>query len=259
MSVNQNTDNDLSIVRLRYKKGDLVIKEGDFGLSIYKIIAGKISIYTEAGDIKIPLAMLGPGAMIGEMTFLNDKIEQRSASARAVEDCLLEAWHPRLLKMEYGKMPPIIKYLADQTLKRLIRINKLVVMLAEQKTNKGQIRKAGEPKDSKRRYFRKKVSLPFKCSPLYSGVKGKLEGIVKDISVGGAGLEVMPMNSPVFPHRVGEEFILEITLPNRKKVDVSCKLISIREGKSTDSLFLGVSFLEISEHSSKNLRFFLMP
>jgi hypothetical protein len=259
MSENQNTNNDPSIVRLRYKKGDLVIKEGDFGLSIYKIIEGKISIYTEAGDIKVPLAVLGPGTVIGEMTFLNDKNEQRTASARAVEDCLLEVWHPRLLKKEYEKMPPIIKYLADQALKRLIRINKLVVMLAEQKTNKDQAKKVGEPKGSKRRYFRKKVSLPFICSPLYSGIKGKLEGSIKDISMGGAGMEVMPMNSPVFPYRVGEDFILNIALPNQKKVDVTCKLISIREAKTMGSLFLGVSFLEISEHSSKNLGFFLMP
>ena len=259
MSVTQNTDNNLSIVRLRYKKGDLIIKEGDFGLSIYKIIAGKVSVYTETSDMKIPFAMLGPGAVIGEMTFLNDKIEQRSASARAVEDSLLEVWHPKLLKMEYEQMPPIVKYLADQTLKRLVRINKLVVMLAEQKTKKGKANKVGEPMDSKRRYFRKKVSLPFVCTPLYSGVKGRLEGVVKDISMGGAGLEVMPMNSPIFPYRVGEDFILDITLPNQKKVDVTCRLISIREGKSTESLFLGVSFLDISEHSSKNLGFFLMP
>ena len=259
MSDNQNLQNDLSIVRLRFKKGDLVIKEGDYGLSIYKIIEGKISVYTEAGNTKIPLAMLGPGAVVGEMTFLNDGAEHRSASVRAAEDCLLETWHPRLLKMEYEQMPPVIKYLADQALKRLVRINKLVVMLTEQKTKRNQGKKSGEPFNSKRRYFRKKVSLPFNCSPRYSGAKRKLGGTIKDISLGGAGLEVMPLNSPIFPYRVGEEFILNITLPKEKKAEITCKLVSIREGKSTGSLFLGVSFLEMSEHSSKNLGFFLMP
>ena len=259
MNENQNSEKDLSIVRLKYKKGDLVIKEGDYGLSIYKIIEGRINIYTEAGDTKIPLANLGPGSIIGEMIFLGDLIENRSASARAAEDTILEVWHPRLLKMEYEKMPPVIKYLADQTLKRLVRINKLVVQLTDQKNKKQKEKKKGEPRDSKRRYFRRKVSLPFIFSPLYSGSKGKLRGTVKDISLGGAGLEVIPMNSPIFPYRVGEDFILKITLPNGKDVEITCKLASIREGKLTASLFLGVSFLEMSEHSSKNLGFFLMP
>lgn len=259
MTENQNQENDFSIVRLKYKKGDLVIKEGDYGLSIYKITEGKISIYTEAGNTNIPLATIGPGAIIGEMLFLDDNIEYRSASARAVEDTILEVWHPKQLKMEYDQMPPIIKYLADQTLKRLVRINKLVVLLTDLKTKKNHAKKAGEPKDSKRRYFRKKVSLSFNCSPLYSGIKGRLSGNIEDISLGGAGLEVLPMNTPIFPYRLGEEFILNTTLPNEKKIEVTCRLISIRESKSTDSIFLGVSFLEMSEHSSKNLGFFLMP
>ncbi len=259
MSEKEKQQKDFPIVRLRYKKGDLIIKEGDYGLSIYKIIEGKITVYTETDNTVIPLATLGPGAVIGEMTFLNDEIEHRSASARAAEDSLLEAWHPGLLKIEYGQMPPVIKYLADQTLKRLIRINKLVVMLTDQKTKNLKGRKAGEPPKSKRRYFRKKVSLSFICSPLFSGPKGKLAGTIKDISVGGAGLEVMPLNSPIFPYRVGEEFILKTTLPNKKDVEITCKLVSVREGKLTSSLFLGVSFIEMSDHSSKNLGFFMMP
>lgn len=259
MSEDKNTEDDFSIFQLKYKKGDLVIKEGDYGLSIYKIIEGKINVYTEAGDIAVPLASLGPGVILGEMTFLNDATELRSASARAAEDSILEVWHPRMLKMEYEQMPPILKYLADQTLKRLIRINKLVVMLTDQKTKRKEAKKAGEPKDSKRRYFRKKVSLSFSCSPLYSGAKGRLKGNIKDISLGGAGLEVMPMNSPIFPYRVGEDLVINTTLPNQKKVEITCKLISIREGKTAGSIFLGVSFLEMPAHSSKNLGFFLMP
>ena len=259
MSENQKSQNDLTNVRLRYKKGDLVIKEGDYGLSIYKIIEGKINVYTGDSDTKALLATLGPGAVIGEMTFLDEKIEHRAASARAAEDSLLEVWHPKLLKMEYTQMPQIIRFLADQTLRRLVRINKLVVKLTDQKKKKSEEEKAGEPWESKRRYYRKKVSLPFKCSPLYSGQKGKLSGTIKDISHGGAGLEVLPLNTPIFPYRVGEEFILNISLPKDKNVEVTCKLVSIREGKVTSSLFLGVSFMEMSEHSSKNLGFFMMP
>ena len=112
---------------------------------------------------------------------------------------------------------------------------------------------------SKRRYFRKKVSLPFEGSSLYLESEVQLNGFIKDISLGGAGLEVILMNSPVSPYRVGEEYEIKATLPNDKNIEFFCKLISVREGQSTDSLFLGVSITEISEHSSKNLGFFLMP
>jgi len=259
MAENRKTENNISIAHLKYKKGDLVIKEGDFGLSIYKILQGKINVYTETDGAVVPLAALGPGAIIGEMTFLDDVIEHRSASARAAEDSLLEVWHPKLLKMDYDRMSPILKYLADQTLRRLVRINKLVVQLTDQKKKKSKGQQEGEPRGSKRRYFRRKVSLPFEGFPARSDSKFKLDGNIKDISLGGAGLEVMPMNRPVFPYRVGEDFIIRTTLPNKKDFEVTCRLVSIREGKSTASIILGVSFIEMSDHSSKNLGFFMMP
>jgi CRP-like cAMP-binding protein len=59
------------IVRLKYKRGELIIKEGDYGISIYKIIKGKVRIFNESGGSEVPLATLGRGEIIGEMTFLN--------------------------------------------------------------------------------------------------------------------------------------------------------------------------------------------
>ena len=51
-----------------------------------------------------------------------------------------------------------------------------------------------------------------------------------DISLGGAGLEVMLMNSPVSPYRVGEEYIIKLPFPMKKmsKSNVTSRfLISI--------------------------------
>jgi CRP-like cAMP-binding protein len=246
-------------IRLRYKKGDIVLKEGDYGLSIYKIIRGKLSIFTETEDMEIPLATLGPGSVIGEMIFLNKSIERRSASARATEDSLLEVWHPRLLEMEYKEMPPVIRYLADQALNRLLRMNKLVVKLTDQRNKKIEQQKTKDPWAAQRRYYRKLVSIPFGCRPVGSTTQNGLKGYIKDISLGGAGLEVKPIISRVFPFKPGDEFVINTTLPNGKKIDFKAKIVSIKEGASEDSLFLGVSFTNLSEDSSKNLGFFLMP
>jgi hypothetical protein len=261
MNSNETKDEDLAIVRLKFKKGDLIIKEGDYGVSIYKIIEGFVSIFTEADDAVVPLATIGPGAVIGETIFLNNNtmMERRSASARALEDTLVEVWHPKLLKLEYEEMPPVIRYLADQTLTHIGRMNKLVVKLTDQKIKKREHQKEVDPWAAKRRYYRKRVNLPFLCTPLYSSSKSTLKGMIKDISLGGAGLEIRPILSPVFPYRVGEEFLISTTLPNDRNIEFSCRLVSIKEGKTNDARILGISFIELSEHSAKNLGFFLMP
>ena len=259
MSRNPDKDNVLSIFRLRYKKDDLIIKEGDYGLSIYKVVEGKVRIFTNTEDIEIPLTTIGPGSVIGEMIFLNKKIERRSASARAIEDCLLEVWHPRLLEMEYEQMPPIIKYLADQALNRLIRMNKLVVKLTDQKKKRMKDQKSDDPWIAKRRYYRKVVNILFDFLPAKSKTQKKSSGKIKDISLGGAGLEVKPLTSNVFPYKPNDEFLISTTLPNGKKIEFEAEIVSIKPGESKDSIFLGVSFTNLSEHAAKNLGFFLMP
>jgi hypothetical protein len=261
MNSNETKDEDLAIVRLKFKKGDLIIKEGDYGVSIYKILEGFVSLFTEADDAVVPLATIGPGAVIGDTIFLNNNtmMERRSASARALEDTLVEVWHPKLLKLEYEQMPPVIRYLADQTLTHIGRMNKLVVKLTDQKIKKREHQKEVDPWAAKRRYYRKRINLPFLCTPLYSSSKSTLKGMIKDISLGGAGLEIRPILSPVFPYRVGEEFIISTTLPNDRNIEFTGRLVSIKEGKTHDSRILGVSFIELSEHSAKNLGFFLMP
>ena len=125
-------ENVFPVITLKYRKGDLIIKEGDYGVSIYKIIKGKVSIYKESGDKEIALATLGPGEIFGEIAFLNRAGEIRSASGRAIENAVLEVWHPSMLSKEYKEMPPILKYVADQISARLIRMNKLVVQLTTQ-------------------------------------------------------------------------------------------------------------------------------
>ena len=259
MPKNPDKDNLLSIIRLKYKKGDLIVKEGDYGLSIYKIVQGKLKVFTETEDMEIPIAELGPGSVIGEMIFLNKKVERRSASARAMEDSLLEVWHPRLLEMEYKQMPPIIRYITDQALDRLQRTNKLVAKLTDEK--KARIEenlKSKDPLAAKRRYYRKLVNIPCDCRSVRSTAQKKLSGDIKDLSLGGAGLEVKLRQSDVFPFRPGDEFKMNTTLPNGKKIEFIAKIASIKEGGSENSLFLGVSLTNISEHSAKNLGFYLM-
>jgi CRP-like cAMP-binding protein len=56
---------------LRYKKGDLIVKQGDYGISIYKVIKGKVQIFDESGGKETDLVALDPGGIIGDMNFLD--------------------------------------------------------------------------------------------------------------------------------------------------------------------------------------------
>ena len=97
------------VVRLQYASGDLVTKEGDFGLSIYEIISGKVGIYVDSSGTEIQVATLGPGMIIGEMSFLKGTSSPRTASARALEDCCLEAWHPNMISAVYSFLSALFK------------------------------------------------------------------------------------------------------------------------------------------------------
>ena len=99
---------------LKYRKGEQIIKHGDYGISIYIVLRGRVEVFRESEGREIPLAFLGPGETIGEMTFLDKKAEVRSASARATEDSELEVWHPSILAKKYEEVPPVLKIMIDQ-------------------------------------------------------------------------------------------------------------------------------------------------
>ena len=124
------------IVYLSYAKGELIIKEGDYGISIYKVLNGNVRIFQRLGEHKITLAILGTGEVFGEMTFFNFLLEPRSASVEAMDDLELEVWHPEMLADEYRKISPMLRYVLKQTLSRLLKLNKIVSDLAAKRIQK---------------------------------------------------------------------------------------------------------------------------
>lgn len=66
------------------KKGDLLFREGDPSDAMYVIKKGRIAITKVKGSGEVELAELGPGEMLGEMAFFDNK--PRSAGARSKVD-----------------------------------------------------------------------------------------------------------------------------------------------------------------------------
>jgi len=243
---------------LHYKKGALIVKQGDYGISIYKVIRGRVQIFNDSGDKEIDIDTLGPGGVIGEMNFLDRALEARFSSARALEDSELEAWHPAGLANEYEQMPDIIRYIANQTLKRLIRMNNLSAQLTDQGEEDRRAAQA-EPGPDQRQFYRKEVILNCVYRPIGSPSKDRLVGLIKDISLTGVGLEVRTKNKLIFSHKSGSKFYLETMLPNGKEIDLTAEIVTVIEDRDSGKIFLGMIFDELADGTRKNLGFFLMP
>lgn len=71
----------------------LNFEKGDYGISIYQVIDGKVEIFIGSGKQETRLAILKPGEIMGKMIFLTGNKARRSASARALSYTVLAAWH----------------------------------------------------------------------------------------------------------------------------------------------------------------------
>jgi CRP/FNR family cyclic AMP-dependent transcriptional regulator len=69
----------------QYKKGFVIVREGDLGIAFYAVAKGRVEIYQTAGGMEKALATLHEGDFFGEMALFDNQV--RSASARALEDC----------------------------------------------------------------------------------------------------------------------------------------------------------------------------
>ncbi|HVZ81879.1 MAG TPA: cyclic nucleotide-binding domain-containing protein [bacterium] len=69
-----------------YRKGDLIIREGEHGGNLHILINGKAEVLTgKAGKKKKSLSKIGRGSIFGEMSVFDGA--PYSASVRAVDNC----------------------------------------------------------------------------------------------------------------------------------------------------------------------------
>lgn len=245
------------VVRVSYSKGELIIKEGDYGISIYKIINGGVGIFKQSGGNKTHLAKLGRGEVFGEMTFFNFLYEPRCASVEALEDVELEVWHPARLIEEYRSMPPLLKYVSRQMLNRLLRMNRIIHELTMKKRKREEKVSNPEPL-RKREHYRKKCNLTCHYRVAGSQSEVPLRGVIKDISPLGAGLEVPVSNSIHGNHHRGSELELTFSVPPGSAVIARAKVRSVSESTQENQILVGLEFTGLTQHARKSIGFFVM-
>ncbi|SPD76138.1 Type IV pilus assembly protein [uncultured Desulfobacterium sp.] len=246
-------------VRLKYRNGELIIKEGDYGISIYKIIKGVVEIFNQSDDRNITLTHLGPSEVFGETAFLTEGTTVRSASVRAVGDVEVEIWHANTLLGEFNEMPPMLKHITKEAVKRLTRMNNLVSQMTVQREDEKDERSADKAALEKRRHYRKKVDLDCFYSPVGVYPRPRLKAVIRNISLRGMRMDVTIKPGTNFSLDQGDEFFVEANLPNGKDIKLTAKILSIREPKIPGRFSLGMFFTGMREGTEKELGFYLMP
>lgn len=89
------------------KRGEILFREGDPSEVMYVIKSGRIAITKAKGSSEIQLAELGPGDMLGEMAFFDNK--PRSAGARAMVDTSIIELPFKALNAQFKTFPEWIK------------------------------------------------------------------------------------------------------------------------------------------------------
>ncbi len=75
------------VEEVTFHKGDVIMKEGEVGGTLYLLRSGSADIYRNMGGQDQRLATVREGALFGELTFLTGG--SASATVRANEDCVV--------------------------------------------------------------------------------------------------------------------------------------------------------------------------
>jgi uncharacterized protein (TIGR02266 family) len=100
-----------------YKSGDLILREGTYGVAVYIIESGKVEISKDVQGKKLVIETLGPGDIFGEMSYIDT--EPRSATATALEDTVLELVDKDFLDSEFNQLSSDFRVVLRTLVKRL--------------------------------------------------------------------------------------------------------------------------------------------
>lgn len=89
------------------KKSEILFREGDPSDAMYVIKSGKIAITKAKGTSEVILAELGPGDMLGEMAFFDNR--PRSAGAKAIADTVIIELPFKALNAQFKTFPEWLK------------------------------------------------------------------------------------------------------------------------------------------------------
>ena len=100
----------------QFAAGEQIFSEGDPPTAAFVIDSGRVEVYTQHGGQHLVLNFLGPGDLLGEMAVIDR--EPRSASARAVGECVLTEIREDQIQERIAQTDPIVRLLVQALLQR---------------------------------------------------------------------------------------------------------------------------------------------
>lgn len=120
----------MSTAERKLNKGDVLFREGDPSDACYVVKSGKIVITKAKGNSEIELASIGPGQMLGEMAFFDNK--PRSATAKAGQENTVAIALPfSSLNAQFQTFPQWLKAMVKTVNENLREANKRIKNLEQ--------------------------------------------------------------------------------------------------------------------------------
>lgn len=110
---------------VKFKAGQLLIKEGEGGGGLYIIRRGRVKVFRERANSEVVLAALGPGDVLGTMTVVTG--EPRTASVRALEDGEAVIMDAAAFAEEIQQLPKWITVVIKDLTTRIKNVNEMLV------------------------------------------------------------------------------------------------------------------------------------
>ncbi len=115
-----------------YGGGEVLFQENQAGRSMYMLVSGKAQVVKQVkGRGEQELAVVGPGAIVGEMSLLLE--QPRSATVRLMEDSQVIRMNPRAFKKLASDHAEFVEHLSHLVEARCHENQELLAMFKEQK------------------------------------------------------------------------------------------------------------------------------
>jgi uncharacterized protein (TIGR02266 family) len=213
-----------------YQDGKTIVEEGMPGNQVYVIRSGAVEISKTIKGKKCIIAILEPGDMFGELTFIRGG--KRTATARAVGDTCVEIVDSAYLHGEFDRLSPELRNILESVVRRYQHTIDRAMDLSSRR----------EPRTQKT------------LSLQYADKKAVINALTENASSG--GLFVNTEN----PLEKDEHFQIELHLPGiADPVKVKSKVIWTRKDtKEPDKPNgMGIKFVEITKEAKQTLKKYL--
>ena len=230
-----------------FNEGEMIIREGDPGRSIYVILDGQVRVFTrDHHGEELELAVLGASQFFGEMSFLTGK--PRSGSVMALGTSVI-------VELSYTSMRRVVK--EHPTVKKvLVEYYQQRLGSTEQKRAEVGVDERTSDSRQKDRIQVKLVVLP-QTTPNGALKASSWTGVSVDITL--SGIVVGVSGASPEPFQLQSEVRLEIELPQPwGEIRTLGTIRRVKPARTDEKVtMLGIDYVVIAESDAKKLKDYL--